>query len=157
MTRYFSRISPVLLVFMVLFSCQNKQVFEKYSPINEAIWHKDSLVVFNVPVSDTSRNHNLLLGVRNDIQYPFSNLWLFIDIAPPGGEAMTDTFEIVLASPSGEWLGQGMGGIKTRQVMFKRNVVFSEPGNYRVSIRHGMRKKLLKGIHDIGFKVEKIN
>ncbi len=157
MTRYFSRMSQVLIVLLVILSCQNKQVFEKYHPVDKAIWHKDSVVVFNIPVSDTSRNHNLLLGIRNDIQYPFSNLWLFIDMKPPGGEAMTDTFEIALAAPSGEWLGQGIGGIKSRQVMFKRNVVFPQPGNYRVSIRHGMRKQLLKGIHDIGFKVEKVN
>ena len=107
------------------------------------------------PVHDTLQNNNLYINVRNDIKYKYSNLWLFIEIDQPGNNSVTDTFEITLADPSGKWLGEGFGGIKNRQVIFKRNVYFPVSGEYKINIRQGMRENVLKGITDIGIRVEK--
>ena len=35
-----------------------------------------------------------MLMFRNEIDYNYSNLWLFIEIVKPGGEAVKDTFEV---------------------------------------------------------------
>jgi SNF family Na+-dependent transporter len=32
------------------------------------------------------QNHNLLVQIRNETSYSFSNLWLFIEITQPDGE-----------------------------------------------------------------------
>ncbi|MFW6310547.1 MAG: gliding motility lipoprotein GldH [Prolixibacteraceae bacterium] len=146
-------ISVVILV--TLMSCNTNSVYDKYKPIPEAEWHKDSLVIFNIPVDDTAQSYNLLINVRNEMDYNFSNLWLFIEMEKPGGKTLKDTFEITLAAPSGKWLGEGFGGLKTRQVMYLRNYNFSEPGEYTVKIQQGMRKDVLTGIKDVGFSVEK--
>jgi gliding motility-associated lipoprotein GldH len=103
------------------------------------------------------KNHNLYINVRNNINYKFSNLWLFIKINQPGQIAVTDTFELALALPNGKWLGEGFGGIKTQQISYKNNVFFPVPGDYRIDIQHGMRDELLDGIIDIGFRVEKVD
>ncbi len=139
----------------VFASCDKNLVFEKNLPIPENGWNKDSVMVFNVPVIDTLLNNNLYINVRNDIKYKYSNLWLFITIDQPGDTSITDTFEITLADPSGKWLGEGFGGIKSRQVIFKRNVYFPVSGEYKINIRQGMRENVLKGITDIGIRVEK--
>lgn len=136
-------------------SCNTSTVYEKYKPIPEAEWHKDSLVTFNIPVTDTTNSHNLLINVRNEMDYNFSNLWLFIEMEKPGGNIVKDTFEIALAAPSGKWLGEGFGGVKTRQTMYLRNYDFSKPGEYTVKIQHGMREDVLTGIKDVGFSVMK--
>lgn len=138
-------------------SCDRTRIYEKYKSIENAGWQKDSLVVFKLPVYDTSQNHNLLIGIRNDVKYPYRNLWLFVEILPPSGETIKDTFEIALADPSGKWLGKGIGGIKTRQAIYRRNVYFPDTGSYSFSIQHGMRQDVLQGIHDIGLRVEKAN
>ena len=138
-------------------SCDSRQVFDKYLEIDNSTWHKDSLVTFKVPVSDTLENHNLLIQLRNETSYRFSNLWLFIRITEPNGRVEKDTFEIVLADPSGRWLGDGFGGLKTRQSTYRRNVTFPASGEFEISIGHGMRDELLKGIHDVGFRVEKVS
>lgn len=144
----------VLLITML--SCNKSGVFGEYETIPQAVWHKDSLVVFHVPVTDTVQNHNLFINVRNDIEYKYSNLWLFIEIIQPGDTvAVTDTFEFTLADPTGKWRGHGFGGVKTNEMLFKRNVYFPVAGNYEIQIQHGMRGKLLEGITDIGFRVEK--
>jgi gliding motility-associated lipoprotein GldH len=83
-------------------------------------------------------------------------LWLFIKIIQPGDTtAVRDTFEFTLADPTGKWLGEGFGGVKTNEMLFKRNVYFPVSGIYEIQIQHGMRGKLLEGITEVGFRVEK--
>jgi gliding motility-associated lipoprotein GldH len=81
---------------------------------------------------------------------------LFVEIEQPGGEVLRDTFEIVVADPSGRWLGKGFGGIKTLQTLYRRDVYFPVPGEYTISLQHGMREDVLTGIHDVGIRIEKI-
>lgn len=145
-------------IFLAAFSaCDTNRVFEEYHPIFEGSWHKDSLVVFDVPVSDTLQNHHLYINIRNDINYGYSNLWLFVKIKHPGGMAVQDTFEMALADPSGKWLGQGFGGLKTRQAIYRSSVFFPDSGDYKISIQQGMRENVLKGISDVGLRVEKMD
>lgn len=155
------RVLPLLLLAIVtglgFTSCDKTVVFDKYKAIPEAGWHKDSLVVFNIPIEDTLQNYNLLINVRNETSYNFSNLWLFVEIMQPDSQMLKDTFEIVLADPSGKWLGDGIGGLKTRETVFRQNVELPVAGEYAVKLQHGMRQDLLKGIHDVGFRIEKAN
>lgn len=146
----------LFLILLAIFSaCDKNKVFEEYKSIPQTGWNKDSLLVFEIPIQDTLQNHNLFINVRNDIKYKYSNLWLFIEIASPDGKTNTDTFEITLADPTGKWMGTGFGGIKTRQVVYKRNVFFPASGNYTINIQQGMRNINLSGISDIGFRIEK--
>lgn len=149
----FSLFSVILAGFT---SCDSGRVFDQYREISDSEWHKDSLVVFKIPVNDTLKNHNLLLQIRNETKYKYSNLWLFIEIAQPGGEVLRDTVEIVVAHPSGRWLGKGFGGLKTLQTLYRRDVYFPVSGEYTISLQHGMREEILTGIHDVGVRVEKI-
>ncbi len=146
-----------ILVLTGFSSCDRNLIFEKYEPIPENGWHKDSLVVFNIAVTDTLQNHNLYINVRNDIEYKYSNLWLFIEINQPGEIGVADTLELTLADPKGKWLGEGFGGIKTQQIRYKSGVYFPVSGEYTINIQHGMRDEPLEGITDIGFRVEKVS
>lgn len=145
------------IIFIIsLLSCNNDSVFNQYKTIPKAEWNRDSLLLFQVPVTDTLLNHNLFVNVRNDIGYKYSNLWLFIDIKQPGDTVgVRDTFEVTLADPAGKWLGTGFGGIKTNEILYRQNVYFPVSGIYEIQIQHGMRGKLLEGITDVGVRVEK--
>jgi len=142
-------------ILAVFVSCDKNLVFEKNLPIPDDGWNKDSVLLFDIPITDTLQNHNFYINVRNDIKYKYSNLWLFIEIDRPGNISVTDTFEITLADPSGKWLGEGFGGVKNRQVIYKGNIYFPVSGEYKINIRHGMRENVLKGIDDIGIRLEK--
>ena len=135
-------------------ACHPNLVFEQYQPVSSRSWDKDSVLIFNVPVTDTISNHNLYLSVRNDVKYSYSNLWLFISIEQSNGESLDDKFEITLADPSGKWLGKGFGGLKTREVIFRSNVFFPVSGDYKISIVQGMRDDVLEGISDVGIRIE---
>lgn len=147
----------IISLFGALWACDTSRVFDTYHAISDQTWHKDSLVTFHLNIEDTIQNHDLYVNIRNDMNYGYSNLWLFLEIEQPGGSALRDTFEIVLADPSGKWLGKGLGGLKTRETIYRRNVYFPVSGNYKVNVQHGMRNDLLDGICDVGFRVERIN
>ncbi|SHF56885.1 protein involved in gliding motility GldH [Mariniphaga anaerophila] len=141
---------------VILYSCDSSRVFDQYLEIPDSEWNKDSLKVFRVQITDTLANHNLLIQVRNETEYNYSNLWLFVEIAQPGNKILKDTFEIVMADPSGRWMGEGFGGLKTLQSVYRRNVYFPVSGEYTISLQQGMRDEVLSGIHDIGIRVEKV-
>jgi gliding motility-associated lipoprotein GldH len=156
MKRFGFQILVVLILLITILSCNRGGVFGEYKTIPKSVWNRDSLVVFQIPVTDTIQRHNLFLNVRNDIEYKYSNLWLFVEIIQPGDStALIDTFEFTLADQTGKWLGHGFGGVKTNEMLFKRNVYFPVPGNYGLQIQHGMRGKLLEGITEIGYRLEK--
>jgi gliding motility-associated lipoprotein GldH len=144
-------------ILIAALACDQNRVFEEYRKIPDKGWNKDSVLVFNVPVEDTLTTHNVYVNIRNDIKYNYSNLWLFIGVEQPGGPTAKDTFELLLADPAGKWLGKGIGGIKTNQVIFKRNVYFPVSGNYRISLQQGMRENILTQITEVGLRVEKVN
>ena len=143
-------------ILATVLACQPKILHEEYRQIENRSWNKDSVLVFTVSVSDTLQNYNLLMNVRNDVDYKYANLWLFIEIRQPDGQTLDDKFEITLADPSGKWLGEGFGGLKTREAIYRRNIFFPVSGEYTISVRQGMREDVLKGISDVGIRVEKV-
>jgi gliding motility-associated lipoprotein GldH len=147
----------LLFAVSIFFSCDNSRVYDEYKQVARSQWHKDSLFVFEISVNDTLLHYDLYVNVRNEVNYPYSNLWLFIEILQPDGVAVKDTFEISLADPSGKWRGKGLSGIRSLRTVYRRNVFFPSTGNYFIKIRHGMRPEILKGIHDIGVRIEKID
>jgi gliding motility-associated lipoprotein GldH len=138
-----------------LISCDRKRVFESYKELDSKGWNKDSIVVFNVAISDTIKNHNLLVNIRNKGTYPYSNIYLFMTIGAPDGTSRTDTVEFTLAEPSGRWKGSGIGGLHDNQILYRNSVSFPKKGMYKFEIKQGMRDNVLPGIRDVGIRVEK--
>jgi gliding motility-associated lipoprotein GldH len=145
----------ILVLVLGIASCDRKRVFESYYELDQKGWNKDSVVVFKVNLTDTIRNNNLYVNIRNKGNYPYSNLWLFLSVASPDGKIITDTVEFTLAEPSGKWKGSGIGGLHDNQILYKSSVFFPHKGNYTFKIKQGMRDNVLQGIRDIGIRIEK--
>ena len=154
MRKFIFYIVPILLIIGIA-SCDRKRVFEAYRTFDEKGWNKDSVVVFKVLLTDTTRNHNLYVNIRNKGTYPYSNLYLFLSIGSPDGKLLTDTVEFSLAEPSGRWKGSGIGDLHDNQILYKSSVYFPHKGNYTFQIKQGMRDNILQGIRDIGLRIEK--
>ena len=151
-------ISILTLMTTSITSCNKKVVIEDYRRLNHSEWNQDSLLIFEMNIPDPRKVYNLSFTVRNEGRYAYSNLWVFVTIIPPSGKALTDTVEITLAKPSGEWLGSGLGDLYDRKYPFKQTVFFPEIGKYSISVRQGMRTQtgILTGIHDFGIALEKV-
>ena len=153
--RHFFIYFLLLFIFASVVSCDRRRVFESYHEIDKNGWNKDSVVVFNFPLTDTIRNNNLFINIRNKGNYPYSNIYLFLTIGSPNGVLKTDTVEFTLAEPSGKWKGSGIGGLYDNQILYKSSVYFPKIGNYMFTIKQGMRDNVLQGIRDVGIRIEK--
>ena len=145
------------MITLFISSCRRKAVVEDYRSLRRAEWNQDTALVFEMEIPDPKKLYDLSFMVRNESHYAYSNLWLFVTIVPPSGKELTDTVELTLAKPSGEWLGSGLGDLYDRKYPYKKTIFFPEVGKYSVLVRHGMRTEngILKGIHDFGFSLDK--
>lgn len=146
-----------IVLLVAVAACDPSRVFDEYRAIPDATWEADSVMTFQFNIARTSQNNNIWFNIRNDQKYEYSNLWLFVTIEPPSGAAVTDTVQIILADPSGKWLGKGFSGLYDNRLIYRRNVYFPESGRYTLRIRHGMRPETLRGITDVGVRIEKLN
>ncbi len=146
-----------IIVLLALVACDSNRLYEEYKTIDPAGWHKDSIASFELEISEPGQGYNLYINIRNQGNYPNSNIWLFLEVESPQGQMLTDTVEYILAEKSGQWRGSGIGDLFDNQFSYRQNVRFENPGKYQFFIRQGMRAEQLKGIHDIGLRIEKQN
>jgi len=153
------KISGILiLVAILLFSCDKKRVFDEYKSVGSA-WHKDSIVTFDLPVLDSTKRYDLFVNLRDNNNYPFNNLFLIVAIEMPNGFTKVDTLEYQMANPDGTLLGNGFTDIKESKLYLKEGVKFR--GKYKVHIKQAVREsgkipgvQELEGITDVGFRIE---
>lgn len=137
-----------------LLACSQGVIFDEYESLTKEGWDKDSLAVFRADVEDSVGLYNIWVQVRNDNDYAFSNLWLFIDVISPDGFSRRDTLECILARPDGTWIGAGWGSLYSTRCPYKAMVRFSKPGPYTFRLTQGMRADCLAGIHDVGLLIQ---
>jgi len=146
----------VLCICLILHSCDKARVFEENKTIPENIWNKDSIMKFDVIITNALVSNNFYINVRNADGFPYSNLYLFIKTTFPSGKIAKDTLNCILADEKGNWLGSGMGDIYDNQIPFKRNVRFPSTGKYVFEIQHGMPINNIPLIMDVGLRIEKV-
>jgi gliding motility-associated lipoprotein GldH len=153
------RNSALLIIVVILFfSCDKKRVFDEYKSVGRA-WHKDSVVTFDLPELDSTKQYNLFVTLRNNNSYPFNNLFLIVGIEMPNGFTKADTLEYEMANPDGSLMGDGFSDIKENKLFYKEKVRFR--GKYKVNIKQAVRENgkipgvtALDGITEVGFRIE---
>ncbi len=149
------------LCLMALFSsCADQVVYQADVPIPDGVWEREFKPEFEFEITDTLSHHDLFIDVRHTGDYPFSSLYLFIDLAGPDNRHMRDTVECLLADPTGQWYGKGTGFVFAHReydthVLYKLRNRFPVSGRYTIQLEQAMRTELLPGILDIGISVER--
>jgi len=148
-------LSLVLLSIILFSACDSKRIFEKNIEITDNTWDVSQKMKFEVTITDTVSGNNVFINLRHADNYPYSNLFLFINTTFPNGKTTRDTAECILADDKGKWFGKGLGDIWEARILFKRNVRFSQGGTYIFEYEQAMRIDKLNGIMDIGLRIEK--
>jgi gliding motility-associated lipoprotein GldH len=146
----------LLLGVLWLTACDSKRIFEQNIDFTNESWHRDSVIVFNINITDTLTLHNIYINSRITGQYQYSNMYVFIHSQLPNQNRFTDTLECILAAPDGRWLGKGYGHVWSNQVLYKKNIRFRHPGTYQFAIEQAMRTDELEHVLDAGIRIEKI-
>ena len=135
---------------VIIFSCNNSKSFTHSFIDNN--WHFEDSVVFTCNIEKV-KNHNLELFFRNNLDYPYRNLYLFIEIHHNQNILTLDTLQYPITDNYGKWLGRGFG--KTRDNYFLEELtIFEKTGEYKFIFTHGMRANPLIGINTIGMKLD---
>lgn len=150
----------ILISMFCLAACTNNDIFFQYKKIPSVGWNKDSVMIFDFTVSESSVPYNIYVNIRNTSEYPYQNFWLFIKKSVASLDStfvvvQTDTVECYLADERGKWLGSGAGAIYEMPLLIENDIHF-EQKEYRYELTQGMRNDILRGITDIGLRVEKV-
>ncbi len=149
------RLIVVFILFLSVSSCQNENETILVNNVNNQ-WKKKTAQTFDFDVKDAQNQKNLMLLVRNNNDYPYSNLRLIASIEQNKKNISTDTLNFVLAKPNGEWIGTGFGDAKEITFQYKLNYKFPKNGKYSVKVVQAMRKDVLPGIEDLGIKIQNL-
>ena len=142
----------LLLACLAFVSCSTDTVYSRFVPIPSAEWHVDSVAQFDYTISDIAPDYQMLIYVRHTERYPYQNMWLFV-----GDGAQRDTIEFYLADDRGQWLGNKHHGFIEMPVLFEPAKHFPDTGTYQLTVQHGMRDSVLRGITDVGVEINKIS
>ncbi len=139
--RHIRLVILLFILILTLLSCKRGYLFEDSRSLDPAGWQADDFLQFVIPVENLDQEFNIMVHLRHDGRYEYSNLFLFINTYAPTGASIRDTLECMLSDVSGRWFGRGIGGHYTIEVPFKRKVRFPYKGNYRIEIQHGMHRE----------------
>jgi gliding motility-associated lipoprotein GldH len=144
-----------IAITLVASACDSSRLYEQNIDFSNETWSRDSLLVFNVEISDTLSVYNIFLNNRITGQYEFSNLYLFVNTELPNNQRLTDTVECLLRNPSGKILGKGFGDVWSNKIPYRMHIRFPLSGNYKFTIEQAMRVENLEHILDAGIRIEK--
>ena len=148
------KILGVFSVLLMFTGCSDNSETVDMKNLN-GIWPKKAEQKFDFVIADAEAPKNIIFVVRNNNDYPYSNIRFIVNFMESGAKnKTTDTLNYVLAKPNGEWLGKGFGDTKETLFQYKVNYKFPKNGGYSIGIMHAMRTDSLKGIEDIGVKIE---
>jgi len=145
-----------LLSILLFYSCNSNLIFTDSVSIPDEEWTLENVPTFAPEITDTVSNDNVFFTIRTGSSYPFRNIYLFVSTTSPAGKTITDTLQYLLADKKGKWYGKGLGDIHELNLPFKSSVYFPANGIYTFKVSHGMRTENLKGVYDIGLRIEKI-
>lgn len=150
-----------LIVILLVWGCAGGNEKLYFSSLSDG-WAQQEEIQFLFSPEKINHPTNLYIYLRNDDDYPFSNIHLITTLKTPIGETLIDTLSYSMATPDGEWIGQGYW-IHENKLWYKEAYRFSAVGEYRLGIRPAMRHneqaksiEVLEGITEVGIGIEEI-
>ena len=143
------------LILVFLQSCGGAGLYEQNKEIPATGWAVDSIATFKFSVEDTTQKYNIFYNVRNQVAYPYYNLYVTFYLYNDKDSLLASNLhEMNLANPTtGEPYGSGLGDVRDHQFLGLPNCRFKQKGTYTFKIKQYMRQNPLKNIEAIGIKV----
>ncbi len=143
------------ILFCMLVSCNQGEVYYKFSPIPKNEWGKNQEICFLLDSTSFIANKNYAISVEltHNVGYQYKNLFLVLEHTLQDSIPARDTIEFVLVDDHGKWLGAGNGPTRQLSQLYKANMKIDTALHNEITIRHAMQNLKLKGIEKIGLKI----
>lgn len=147
-----------LIILLFLSACGRNELFTAFHSFPKETWDKDEVVVFKTDSLDGSMDKvQWSIPLRHSIEYPYRNLWLFVELTQDNGISKKDTLEVVFQLPDGTWLPQVKGSSAVKETTIHLPYYLQKPkGVYTLSIQHGMRDSLINGMLNLGVQLKQL-
>ena len=153
----------ILLVNLIIinFRCSPEKGYTFYKSVsNEGLGV--SPLIFKVPEGIVnSSKKNIFLRLRNNNDYPYSNIFLLASLRSGEDKIYHDTLEYAMASADGSWLGSGFNEIKESKLWWKGGVILPNEKPLIIEVSQAVRNNgeekgisKLKGIISVGISIE---
>ncbi|MBS1505264.1 MAG: gliding motility lipoprotein GldH [Bacteroidetes bacterium] len=145
-----------IFVFFII-GCDSKRVFEDNAEFKDRSWKINQPVKFDFQISDTVKKYNVLLNVRNSIDYPFARLFVNYELKYQDSTSLSKKmisgflFDQKTGKPFGT---SGIGDIYDHQFPVLENYAFKKIGTYSMRIDQFMRMDTIPGVLAVGVRVE---
>jgi gliding motility-associated lipoprotein GldH len=146
-----------IFILFTIVSCDKKTVFNQNKDFDKAKWFIKDECKFDVTIDDASQTYKLYYNVRNNLTYPYYNLYVTRYLFDEKGSKIEEKLdEIILADEkTGKPLGTGLGDIFDHKVLITKNYKFPQKGKYTIKISQFMRQNPLPDILSFGIAIEK--
>lgn len=148
----------VALIAFIVVSCDSNRVYEKNVDFKDRTWKITEPASFEFQITDTTKKYNLLMDVRNSIEYPYARLFVNFDLKKDKEIFSKELISFYLFDQkTGKPFGtSGIGDIYDHQFSILKNKAFKK-GTYQVTFQQFMRQDTIPGILAVGLRIETVN
>ena len=146
----------LVLIAMIVIGCDSNRVYENNVDFKDRAWKIAEPAKFDFQIADTTKKYNLLMDVRNSIDYPFARLFVNYELKKDSVTLSKELISVYLFDQkTGKSFGNsGIGDIYDHQFFIMKNYSFRKVGKYNMSFQQLMRQDTIPGILAVGLRVE---
>jgi gliding motility-associated lipoprotein GldH len=150
------RIIFFVLIATMVISCDSNRVYENNVDFKDRTWKIADPAKFEFQIADTTKKYNLLMDVRNSIDYPYARLFVNYELKKDSIILSKELVSVYLFDQkTGKPFGtSGIGDIYDHQFFLIKNYSFKKPGQYHMGLQQFMRQDTIPGILAVGLRVE---
>ncbi len=151
---YFS----IAVISLFLCGCDSRRIFEDNVEFRERNWKITEPVQFEFQIDDASKKYNLLMNIRNSLDYPYARIFVNYDLLKQDSVSLSKKMiaEYLFDQKTGKPFGTtGIGDIYDHQFLILKNYSFEKMGTYKIKLNQFMRMDTIPGILAVGIRVEK--
>jgi gliding motility-associated lipoprotein GldH len=147
----------VVVAFLVLSSCDKKNIYEKHLDNERITWNRFDVKTFNVEIDEISSSYDFYVAFRHHTNFPLDFITIRFDMITPSGETRMLEQKVVLKGSDDQWLGEGMGDLWDVTHLVRDDFRFTQAGTCTIEISSTMSQADLPGILQVGLIVRKGN
>ena len=148
----------IAAISMVWCGCDSGRVFEDNIEFRDRTWKIAASVQFEFQITDTTAKYNLLMNIRNSLDYPYARIFVNYDLQNQDSISLNKKMitEYLFDQKTGKPFGtSGIGDIYDHQFPILKNYSFEKAGTYKIRLNQFMRMDTIPGILAVGVRLEK--
>ncbi|HEV8514518.1 MAG TPA: gliding motility lipoprotein GldH [Cyclobacteriaceae bacterium] len=152
---YFS----IAVILILLVGCDSRRVFEDNVEFRQRSWKITEPVQFEFQISDASKKYNVLMNIRNSLDYPYARIFVNYNLQKQDTTSLSQKMiaEYLFDQKTGKPFGtSGIGDIYDHQFPILKNYSFEKAGTYKMKLDQFMRMDTIPGILAVGVRVETV-